>query len=79
MAVLSSIKCEACGTNTHVSHRPDDAPPKACHQCACKAAEKTREQALNEIAALPLEERLRRIEAWIYDYRVPVPLSEMRF
>lgn len=79
MAVVSQIKCEACGLESHVSHSPARPKPKVCHSCARKAATKTREDALAELAALPTEERLQRIEAWIYDYRPPVPLSEMRF
>lgn len=79
MAVLSPIKCDACGLNTHVSHAPHREKPKVCHSCARKSAEDKRAADLAELAALPLEERLRRVEAWIYDYRPPTPLSEMRF
>lgn len=41
-----------------------------------KEREDRRTKALAELAALPIEERLARIEAWIYDYRpqyVPPP------
>jgi hypothetical protein len=64
---------------THVSHAPGSPRPKVCHSCRRAADRDAREQALAEIAELPLEERLRRIEAWIYDYKPPVPLSEMKF
>ena len=39
--------------------------------------EVARTKALTELAALPIEERLARIEAWIYDYQpqyVPPPM-----
>lgn len=76
MAVLSSITCERCGTATHVNHSPADAPPKICG--ACRQAELTsqRDRHFAELDALSIEERLRRVEAWIYDYRpqwVPPP------
>ena len=79
MAVLSAIKCEACGLNTHVSHAPQAERPKVCHSCANKAAADRREADLAALAALPMEERIARIEAWIYDYRPYIPLSELRF
>jgi len=79
MAILSQITCEQCGVTTHVNHSPADAPLKICHACFENNAASKRDQHLAARAALPIEERLRLIEAWIYDYRVPVPLSEMRF
>lgn len=79
MAVLSRITCERCGTMTHVGHSPADPAPKVCGRCRGKEAASKRDEHLTALAALPLEERVARIEAWIYDYRPPVPLSEMRF
>lgn len=79
MALLSSITCGACGNVADVWHSPRDAPPMVCHSCADAAAAKARELQLAAVAALSTEERLRRIEAWIYDYRPQVPLSEMMF
>ena len=64
---------------THVSHGSGDAPPKVCHQCARKSAEDARETKLRELAALPIEERISRIEAWIYDYRPPRSINDMVF
>lgn len=69
MAILSKITCEQCSVTTHVSHSPADPAPKLCGACQGKNAEEKRRQALDRLAALPVEERLRRIEAWIYDYR----------
>lgn len=58
-------------------HSPADDPPQICGPCAIAAAEATKQTALDELAALPTEERLRRIEAWIYDhkqkYHAPYP------
>lgn len=79
MAILSQITCERCRTTTHVSHSPADPAPTVCEPCRGKEAASKRDQHLAQLAALPLEERIARIEAWIYDYKPAVPLSEMRF
>jgi hypothetical protein len=69
MSVVSQITCTRCGKTTHVSHSPADAAPKICGVCRGKAAASKRDQHFAELDALPIEERLRRVEAWIYDYR----------
>jgi hypothetical protein len=76
MALVSQITCEGCGVTTHVSHSPAEGRPKTCHACRGKEAASVRDQHLAELASLPIEERLRSVEAWIYDYRpqwVPPP------
>lgn len=79
MAVVSQITCAGCGFVSHVSHSPSDAPPKVCHQCARKSAEQVRAEKLKALGELPIEERLARIEAWIYDYRPPRSINDMVF
>ena len=69
MAVLSRIVCERCGTTADVMHSPMDAKPKICGACRAEEAGSRRDRHLAELAALPIEERLHRIEEWIYDYR----------
>lgn len=77
MAVVSHITCGQCGVNAHVSHGSGKPPPKLCGLCERKNAEDQKDAALAELAALPTDERLRRIEAWIYDhshkYHAPYP------
>jgi hypothetical protein len=76
MAVLSMITCEGCGKRAEVNHSPADAPPKFCGECRARALASKRDQHFAELDTLTVEERLRRIEAWIYDYRpqwVPPP------
>lgn len=79
MARLSRISCLSCGQKADVWHDSRERAPKVCHSCTEAAAFKKRDEELARIAALPIEERLRRIEAWIHDYRAPTPLSETRF
>lgn len=76
MAVLSRIKCKRCEASATVNHSPADAPPEICGLCQQAEVESKRDQHFAELDALSVEERLRRIEAWIYDYRpqwVPPP------
>lgn len=69
MAMLSQIKCGQCGMTTHVSHSPFEVPPKICGACRKADLESIRAKHFAELDALPIEERLRRVEEWIYDYR----------
>lgn len=79
MAVLSSITCEKCGVTTHVSHSPADPPPKICGACVGINLAAKRKAHLDALAVLPIEERLRKIEEWIYDYKPPRSIHTMRF
>lgn len=69
MSLLSKIKCARCGTTTHVNHSPADPPPEICNVCRGKDVASKRDQHFAELDALSTEERLRRVETWIYDYR----------
>ena len=43
-------------------------PSSICNSCERAQADKAKSDHLAALAALPLEERLARIEAWIYDH-----------
>lgn len=78
MAVIQNIICSVCGQPRQVccgaAHWPT-----VCRECSASKAAKERADRLAAVAALPLEERLARIEAWIEDYKPPVPMSELLF
>jgi hypothetical protein len=69
MAVLSRITCKRCGVTTEVSHSPVDAPPEICGTCRKADMASARDQHFAKLDALSIEDRLRRVEEWIYDYR----------
>lgn len=79
MSVVSLIRCVECGRTADVSHAPHTSPPKTCGLCAKAEAGREREHHLAVLQTLTVEERLRKMEEWIYDYRPPKPLSEMMF
>ena len=69
MAVCSTITCSSCEKKKGVSHQSGSAPPKICSECRDKNAAEERQRALDEVAALPIEERLRLVEAFMYDHK----------
>lgn len=78
MALLGNIVCKECGQKKSVMYNPAKGPPRVCNDCReIRVADKRKEH-FAELDALTVEERLRRIEEWIYDYRPPVhPLDVM--
>lgn len=74
MSHLVSMICPKCGEQKHVRVRTGQftAPPgKLCDDCACAKAKAEEEAHLAKLAELPLEERIARIERWIYHYKKP--------
>lgn len=69
MAIASSIVCKSCGNRKTAYHPSSSLPPRTCPECEIKQAADVKAQALAEIAAKPLEERLAAIEEWIYDHK----------
>ena len=69
MAVLSTIVCNRCGKSAEVNHPSNSGPPKICSACFKEEVASERERHFAELDALSVEERLRRVEAWIYNYR----------
>ncbi len=76
MALCQIITCSRCGQSSDVWFSSSEGPPTVCHACTGKDAELKKREALAALAALPLEQRIARIEEWIYDYQptyVPPP------
>lgn len=78
MAVLSTIQCQQCDKAKDVMHSPM-VVPRICHECTAINRDAARQAHFAELDKLTDQERIRKIEEWIYDYRPPVPLSETRF
>lgn len=56
--------------------RAGDFRTTVCHDCAGRKFNDKRRAELDKLSQLPIEERIARIEEWIYDYRptyVPPP------
>jgi cytochrome c553 len=78
MARFISITCAECHQQKEISIRAGDFRTTVCHDCAGKRFNEKRKQELAKLANLPIEERIARIEGWIYDYR-PVHVPPPRF
>ena len=76
MAYMTTIFCTECQTSKQAIASADNPAPLVCGECRSKIEATRREKHFAELDKLPLEERIRKIEEWIYDYRpqyVPPP------
>lgn len=78
MAILSHITCEQCGEKKDVMHSPSEVTPKFCDECKAKTKAEAKDRYLMSLGGLSIEERLRKLEEWIYDYR-PTYVEPPRF
>jgi hypothetical protein len=76
MAYLTYIRCKKCGKNSQVAVNSRMLTPDLCYECTEKEEGKKRREYFFGLDGLTIEERLRKIEEWIYDYR---PYREPRF
>ena len=76
MAYQTTITCRECGKNKQVIVPSSGGYVSECGECKAKIEQEMRDRHFAELDALSLEERIRRIEEWIYDYKpthVPPP------
>lgn len=79
MALAHTITCSACGKQKEVLVGGGKAPPKTCSECTAVAEEAKLQEYLAELAKLPTDERLRKIEEWIYNHSKNHPQREVRY
>lgn len=68
MAILSQIHCNKCNTVQSVMHSPQEYP-RICSACRANEARAKKDKHLEELSQLSIEQRLRLIEEWIYNYK----------
>ena len=68
MALCTQIICQKCGNTKHVWHSAAERAPLICHDCVAEELADERGKHLAELAALPLAERIAKLEAWAYDF-----------
>ena len=76
MAYQTTIFCTECGKSKQTIASADNPAPRRCFECKTKIDAEMRERHFAELDELSLEERIRKIEEWIYDYKpthVPPP------
>lgn len=67
MAIRSTIQCQTCGEQKEVWHPASEAAPDTCADCKARELEKAKYLYMVELGKLGLEERVQRIESYIYD------------
>lgn len=77
MAIIRRITCAQCHESKEVWCAPSDYST-ICHECIELDIDRTRRLHLAELVSLTLEERIAKIEEWIYDYK-PQYVSPPRF
>lgn len=76
MAYEANIYCTKCGENKTVIVGVGGVPGLICDSCKSIAEVESRDKYFADLGKLPIEERIRKIEEWQYDYRpthVPPP------
>jgi hypothetical protein len=79
MAIIQQIFCTVCKTPKQEMVGSGQRTPNVCSDCRSREATKKRGEHFATLDQLPIEDRLRRIEEWIYDYRSPRSIYEERF
>ena len=78
MAYNTVITCTACGENKNVIVPSSGPRTSRCHDCEAAYNAEQRANYFAELDNLTLEERVRRIEEWIYEYK-PTYVEPPRF
>lgn len=74
MALVTTRNCITCHESFAAVNEQVE-----CNNCINAAKIALREKHFSELDNMTLEERLRRIEEWIYDYRAPISPWDMKF
>jgi len=77
MAYMTTIFCTQCNESKNTIVGAGDSPSLICDSCRLENKDKERKEYFASLDKLPLEERIRKIEEWIYEYRpthVPPPM-----
>lgn len=64
-------ECSLCGDDFTAVRGAGQPTPTVCGKCLIKEESKKRRLHFSGLDGLTIEERLRKIEEWIYDYRPP--------
>lgn len=78
MALVVDCICDKCGIRWRGATGSGRPAPRICGECSAKERDQKRREHFGALDALTLEERVRKIEEWIYAYRPP-STEPMRF
>jgi len=79
MAYVIRFLCRVCGEEKEEAISSGSAAPCICNACTSKKKDRERVIHFNNLDHLSIEERLRRVEEWIYDHKQSVKLTDTRY
>lgn len=79
MAFITSMYCGRCSQTKSVTIGSGSTTPQICHECTVIEAKEKEESHFKELDKLSHEERIRKIEKWIYHYKPPTSPMDMVF
>ena len=81
MARFERMYCRVCDQTKNVCISAGETYRSMCHECEMKQNEDEKTKYLNGLKVLTIEERILKIEEWIYDHSKVshVDYSRMRF
>lgn len=79
MAFVTDYRCNKCGKTGKIAVGAGQLAPNICTECDAKEKDIKRRTHFSDLDGLTIEERLRRVEEWIYDYKIPISIRDVRF
>jgi hypothetical protein len=79
MVYMQDITCSVCGKQTQESVGAGRVATFVCSECHSKEVAKKRREHFAKLDAMFIEDRIRRIEKWIYDYKPPRSVNDVRY
>ena len=69
MAIITEYICTQCGEHEEAAIASGAPIPSLCYKCQEQENDRKRREYFHGLDGLTIEERIRRIEEWIYDYK----------
>ena len=79
MALVVEFYCSICGCGETMAIPSGAARPNVCNACRQKEKSAEKRQYFSGLDGLTIEERLRKIELWIYEYKLETRTADMKF
>ena len=79
MALVTKFFCTVCKAERSEAIGSGRLRPTICRGCLKFEADCKRREHFGGLDALTLEERMRKIELWIYDYKPPINPMNVRY
>lgn len=79
MAIILEFVCRVCNQPKESAVASGSPTPTICNECKKFENDQKRREHFHGLDGLTIEERLRKIEKWIYDYKPHKNINEIRF